>query len=214
MAEPKTILVVDDEQGVLDLLKITLTRAGYKVLLARNGKEGFARAQGDPKVPDLIISDVMMPVMDGFQMRLALRAIERTRDIPFIFLTAKTSLQDKVIGQDLGARRYLVKPCSHRELLDAVRQALADAEERRRLEALDLASFSGSLEQTSPLCLLDFFRARQWDGQVLLRAGDQEGQLRFAKGELVEVQSAGQARPPALETLLAWREGIFFVERR
>jgi CheY-like chemotaxis protein len=214
MAEQKTILLVEDETSVLDLLSELLTRAGYRVLRARDGKEGLLRARGEPGVPDLIIADVMMPVMGGFEMRLALLADERTQDIPLIFLTAKSSPQDRQVGLDLGARRFMVKPVSREELLDAVMQTFADAEERRRLEALGLTAIAGSLEQTSPLCLVEFFRSRKWDGEVVLRSRDQEGELRFVKGELVEVRSGEKADRPALEALLGWREGTFFLEGR
>jgi DNA-binding response OmpR family regulator len=214
MADPKTILIVEDDSSVLELLAELLSRAGYKVLRAKDGKEGLLRTRGEPGVPDLIIADVMMPVMGGFEMRLALLAEERTKDIPLIFLTAKSSPQDRQVGLDLGARRFMVKPVFREELLEAVRQTFADSEERHRLESLGLRAIAGSLEQTSPLCLVELFRSRMWDGQVVLRSRDQEGELRFIKGELVEVQSGEKANRPALEALLAWKEGTFFLEGR
>lgn len=214
MAEIKSVLVVEDELSVQDLLVELLARSGYKVLRASDGKEGLARARDESNVPDLIIADVMMPVMGGFEMRLALIEDERTRDIPLIFLTAKSSPQDRQVGLDLGARRYMVKPVTREALLDAVRQTFADAEERRRLESLGLTAIAGSLEQTSPLCLVEFFRSKKWDGQVILRSRDQEGELRFTKGELVEVRSGEKPDRQALEGLLTWKEGTFFLEAR
>lgn len=214
MAKQETILIVEDETSIQDLLSELLTRAGYKVLRASDGKEGLLRARGGTSVPDLIITDVMMPVMGGFEMRLALLADERTRDIPVIFLTAKSNPQDRQVGLDLGARRFMVKPMAREDLLEAVKQSFADAEERRRLEALGLTAIAGSLEKTSPLCLVELFRSRKWDGLVILRSRDKEGELRFAKGELVEVRSGEKAALPALEVLLGWREGTFSLEGR
>ncbi len=129
MAEKKIILVVEDEASVLDVLETVLVQAGYEVIRAVDGEEAVFRAKGHPKMPDLILADIMMPKMDGFEMRSALRADRATRGIPVIFLTAKTNDRDKAMGLGLGALRYIVKPFAKEQVLEAVRTAFADVEE-------------------------------------------------------------------------------------
>lgn len=111
----KTILLVDDEDDILDLLTYNLKKEGYAVVTAHNGKEGLARAE--ETLPDAIILDVMMPEMDGFEVCRALRKNPATGHIPVIFLTAKSGEVDEIVGLELGADDYVQKPISPRVLL-------------------------------------------------------------------------------------------------
>lgn len=109
------ILVADDELDIRDLLTANLTDQGYEVVTATNGKEAYERLI-DVEI-DLAILDVMMPILDGFNL---LRKIREISQVPVIFLTARTSDMDKVLGLGLGADDYLVKPFSIAELLARV----------------------------------------------------------------------------------------------
>ncbi len=126
MAGQTTLLVVEDDvhllQGIRDILEIE----GYRVLTAGNGVEGLDVLNGLPRPPDLIISDIMMPRMDGYQFFQAVRASERWVDIPFVFLTAKGEKHDVRLGQRLGAEAYVVKPMDPEDLL-----VIVDARLRR-----------------------------------------------------------------------------------
>ena len=88
----KKILVVDDDTGVLNVLRLMLEDAGYEVALAENGGEGILKAKADP--PDLIISDILMPIMDGFIFYKALRKDKKTASIPILILTARGQMED------------------------------------------------------------------------------------------------------------------------
>ena len=114
---PKKILVVDDEPNIVDILRFNLQREGYEVIAAYDGQEALdkARAEG----PDLILLDVMLPLMDGFQVCEELRRTDRLT--PIIMLTAREEERDRVMGLELGADDYVVKPFSVRELLARVR---------------------------------------------------------------------------------------------
>src|SRR5689334_25165661 len=103
-----TILVIEDDEDIRKLIHFILVREGYEVYQAQNGLSGVQVAQ--EKRPDLIVSDIMMPEMDGYQALLALRQDERTSDIPFIFLTSKAEKQDLRRGMIYGADDYLSKP--------------------------------------------------------------------------------------------------------
>lgn len=116
----KTILVVEDEVSIATLLKYNLERAGYEVLLAHDGKEGFDLAIEHS--PDLLLLDLMLPTMDGMEVCKELRS--QKRNIPIIMLTARDDEFDKVLGLELGADDYMTKPFSPREVIARVKAVL------------------------------------------------------------------------------------------
>lgn len=121
---PAKILVVDDEVDTINLLYLTLTRAGYQVLKATSGKAALNIAAQEN--PDLVILDIMMPDISGIEVLRALR-LPPFHAPPVIFFTAKDRLEDVNVGMQAGAFRYLVKPTSREKLLDTVRNALTNA---------------------------------------------------------------------------------------
>jgi len=118
---PRRILVVDDDPDTLNILTAIISAAGYEVLKARNGTQAVDLAIN--AAPDAIVMDVMMPDVSGYD---ALRQIRTITDEPppVIFLTAKSQIQDRVEGLEMGAFRYLVKPTPKERLLEAVTAAL------------------------------------------------------------------------------------------
>ena len=111
------ILVVDDEPAIVDILRFNLEREGYEVLTAYDGREGLEKARN--QAPDLILLDVMLPYLDGFQVCAELRKTDKLT--PILMLTAREEERDRVMGLELGADDYVVKPFSVRELLARVR---------------------------------------------------------------------------------------------
>lgn len=118
----KKILIVEDNEDILETTAELLELKGYEVSTAINGLKGLEQAK--IKLPNLIISDVTMPKMDGFEMLEALRSDASTAMIPVIFLTAKAQKTDVLRGAASGADRYLTKPFTMAELLKAVREIL------------------------------------------------------------------------------------------
>ncbi|CCJ33375.1 MULTISPECIES: winged helix-turn-helix domain-containing protein [Caloramator] len=116
------ILLIDDELHIIELLKYNLETNGYKVFYALNGKEGLKLAI--EKKPDLILLDIMLPEMDGFDVCKELKKNESISNIPIIMLTAKSEEFDKILGLELGADDYITKPFSVRELLARVKVVL------------------------------------------------------------------------------------------
>lgn len=114
-----TILIVDDEPRIRDFVRMNLEMEHYHVLEASNGLEALEELR--EKLPDLVVLDVMMPEMDGFE---ALRAIREVSTVPVIILTVRQSEQDRIHGLDLGADDYIAKPFSPRELLSRIRALL------------------------------------------------------------------------------------------
>lgn len=117
------ILIVDDDIDSLKLIGLMLQRHGYEVIAISAGEQTFSKATSEH--PDLIILDVMMPEMDGYEVTQQLRADDRTRDIPIIMFTAKTLIDDKVKAFELGADDYLTKPTHPAELASRVKSILA-----------------------------------------------------------------------------------------
>ena len=117
----QTILLVDDERDILELLKYNLEKEGYQVRTAPDGRQALSVAR---TVPDLIVLDIMLPELDGWEVAKALRSRPETKSIPIIFLTAKDSEVDEVLGLELGAEDYIRKPVNVRSLVARIRRVL------------------------------------------------------------------------------------------
>jgi len=117
-----TILAVDDEEPILELLRFNLEKEGYQVRIAKDGPEALRSVEQEQ--PDLLVLDVMLPGMDGLEVCRQLRLNPRFRQIPIIMLTAKGEVIDKVLGLELGADDYMTKPFSPRELLARIKARL------------------------------------------------------------------------------------------
>lgn len=125
MSEEKTILAVDDESDVLLIIKTALMSEGYKVVTATNGPDALASAEDDN--PDLVILDMMMPEMSGFEVLKAMRDKPSTRAIPVIMLTGVAHKEKIREALDLGIDYYIVKPFEFHDLIAKVKIAIEDA---------------------------------------------------------------------------------------
>jgi two-component system OmpR family response regulator len=123
----RRILVADDEIYILHILEFSLNLEGYEVISATSGEEALAKER-----PDLVVLDVLMPQMDGHEVCRRLKADERTRDIPVIFLSARDSQTDQDIGLRLGAEAYITKPFSPQRLIDTIQTLLDGTQAGKR----------------------------------------------------------------------------------
>jgi len=119
----KRILVIDDEEDLVELLDRRLQSAGYEMLQALDGEEGLEVAI--EQVPDLIILDISMPKMDGYQVCERIKSNKKLKDVPIIMLTALGAPVDKIVGKALGADAYLTKPFDNKELLNKIEELIA-----------------------------------------------------------------------------------------
>lgn len=119
----KKILIVDDEKPISDIIKFNMTKEGYEVVTAFNGREAIELFEAEK--PDIIILDLMLPEIDGLEVA---KTIRKTSSVPIIMLSAKDSEFDKVIGLELGADDYVTKPFSNRELQARVKALLRRTE--------------------------------------------------------------------------------------
>jgi DNA-binding response OmpR family regulator len=120
--ESTTVLVIDDEAPIRLLCRVNLEAEGMRVLEASDGPSGLDTARGD--VPDVILLDVMMPGLNGWQVAEELLEDERTQGIPIVFLTARAELRDRARGLDAGGLDYVTKPFNPIELASLVREVL------------------------------------------------------------------------------------------
>lgn len=112
----KKILVVEDEKAIADILDFNLKKEGYTVVCAYDGEDGLEKAMSES--PDLILLDVMLPKLDGFEV---CKSVRRTSNVPIIMLTAREEEVDKILGLELGADDYITKPFSMRELMARIK---------------------------------------------------------------------------------------------
>jgi DNA-binding response OmpR family regulator len=118
----RKILAVDDEQDLLDLMEIILAAEGFTVVKAANGREALAQVQAEH--PDLILLDVMMPVMDGWEVLRTIKSNDETMHIPVVMVTAKIGEDDRMRGLREGATEYICKPFAPREVVNRIKLLL------------------------------------------------------------------------------------------
>ncbi len=180
----RTILVVDDERGIVEVVHDYLDRAGFRVLTAGDGPTALRVARAER--PSLLVLDLMLPGLDGLAVTRALRADVTTRKLPIIMLTARVAESDRLIGLELGADDYLTKPFSPRELVARVRAVL------RRTDG---AAHSGNILRVGGLTLDLERRSVERDGRAvdltttefdLLAALAREPGRAFTRAQLVE----------------------------
>lgn len=183
MATDKTILVVDDEPRMVQFISMNLDLGGFRVVSATNGYEAVEKVTKE--LPDLVILDIMMPDMDGFE---TLKKIREVSKVPVIFLSVKGEEFDRVHGLDLGADDYMTKPFSPRELVSRIRAVL------RRTEAESLAP-------TSEIAVDENLRINFDQRKVIARG--QEIQLRPTEHRLLYQLVSNAGKLLSHQTLLS-----------
>jgi len=129
MSDRKRILIVDDEKDLVDILKTRLEIEGYEILAAYDGQEGLEKAQEEK--PDLILLDVMMPKMNGYQVCRLLKYDEEFQNIPVIIITARGQEQDKMTGDEVGADEYITKPFENGVLFAKIKELLGKSRNKQ-----------------------------------------------------------------------------------
>jgi two-component system alkaline phosphatase synthesis response regulator PhoP len=192
----QTILVVDDEKDLLDLIEYNLRKEGFEVLKAENGEQGIEVAREHK--PDLILLDIMMPKMDGLQAVEEIRKDDELKGTPIIFLTARSDEKTEVEGLNKGGDDYITKPISTVKLLSRIKAVLRRFDEKEesvnRLDVHDL--------------LIDKDR-------YIVQRGEEEFQLPRKEFELLFFLASRKGRVLDRQTLLnrVWGDNIYVVDR-
>jgi two-component system phosphate regulon response regulator PhoB len=188
-----TLLVIEDDPDIVELLRYNLEREGYRVLVATDGERGLADAARHQ--PDLVLLDLMLPGLDGLEVCRRLRAQDGTRAIPVLILTAKSEEADVVIGLEMGADDYLTKPFSPRECLARVRALLRRAQRavedpgKTRIEMHGLVLDMTRHEVLNQGDLVPLTRA---EFRLLWTLAQRPGRV-YSRNELVDEITAGEA---------------------
>lgn len=185
---PLSIVVIEDEEDILEILEYTLKREGFLVSSASNGVRGLSEVR--KRQPDLVLLDLMLPGVDGLEICRALKQDEDTRGIAIIMVTAKSEESDIVLGLGLGADDYILKPFSPKEVVARIRAVLRRAEREREDEDLEKVVVRGGL-RIDPVR----FRVSDDEREVVLTATEfkilhhlalHPGRV-FTRGQLLEV---------------------------
>ena len=225
MAAPR-VLIVDDDPWILRMVSTLLEKRGYTIATASDGEEGLMRA--DQMRPDLVITDVMMPKLDGWSLVRALRSRPELALVPVVFLTALGGEEDRIRGFRLGADDYLAKPFRFEELdlrvanaLKKAKQAQAKAEEVKQAPvepaaAKKSAGIHGTLEQLGLSSLLVMIEMERKSGILRLERIGVTGRIFCRDGRVIAARLDGDRAPAdgrkgaeAVYHMLTWSEGRF-----
>lgn len=197
------LLIVDDSVVVLSMLKDKFVEEGYRVFLARNGVEGLQIALREK--PDVIISDVEMPEMDGWEFCEHVRALPEITNIPFIFLTQFKDVPMKIRGLRLGADDYITKPFSREELA-----ARVDAIVKKKREMEGKILMTGSLKAMGLPELLQIYEMNKKTA-VMKFTGKNSGEIYFLNGRIVHAVTPTRKGREAIFEMLKYEEAEFII---
>lgn len=206
LSMPPKILIADDEAKWLRIVSLYLSGRNCLVTTALNGHEALQKIAEDR--PDLIIADIGMPGMDGYELCSRLRRDAATRTIPFIFLTARDQDTDRVKARRVGGDDYLTKPCSLERLAQSVETAMDRIEQARKI-SLDRIGLNGRIEDVDLLDMIQTLELEQKTGALVLSHGERTGTLYFRDGVIVEAEIRSPAKEEPLFRLLGWKTGRF-----
>lgn len=203
----KRILVVDDSPTVRRLLNGELSKRGYEVLSADDGQQGLATAIADS--PDLIISDINMPGMDGWEFCWHVRKHEQLRQIPFVFLSDRDEISDRVRGLEIGAEDYITKPFVVEDLIGRMEVVMSRKKVNSDAEETTLeSSLSGQLNTFNLPDLLQNINMLGKSG-VLEITRDANAKVFIQKGECVNAEVGAVTGKKAFFRILTWKDGSF-----
>lgn len=210
----KNILIVDDNPQVLKLLHIFLTKAGYHPIEAENGEIGLQMA--NEHKPDLIISDVMMPGMDGLEFCWMVRENSEVPNIPFIFLTSFKDPETRIKGFRTGADKYLTKPIDRAKLISTVDELLNRFDRLKKMEEIDKiedsTSIKGDLKELSIVEIVQMFNLSKKTG-ILHIAGKSNGEIYINAGQIQAAFSGDLEGEEAILKLVEMVDGTFVFKK-
>jgi DNA-binding response OmpR family regulator len=201
------ILVVDDNRLVLEMIQDGFRDAGFEVTTAQNGALALESARAD--LPDAIVSDILMPTMDGWELFRAVREDPELREVPFLFLTSEREASKRVEGLRMGAEDYVTKPFVVEELVLRVRLIIERQGGRGKESEVPRESVLAG--HTSHLPIADLLQLLSSNGKtgVLRLLAEQPGQIVFKEGRVVQAEVPGATGRKALYRLVGWGDARF-----
>jgi CheY-like chemotaxis protein len=203
-----TILVADGDPKNLQILRESLEASGFEVIVASDGLQAWQKISSD--VPDLILSEVNLPKLDGFQLLEKLKADPVTSTIPLMFLTNRRELQDRVRSLRGGVKDYMIKPLHVKEVIARVRMILRRMERIREEEVESTRKLAGRLEEFSVIDLIENFGMERKTGILTLyNANNKSGEIYFRDGAVINASLANLKAEKAVYQMLPWKRGHF-----
>src|SRR5688572_6840792 len=190
-------------------MEVSLKKAGFSVTTAIHGKDALEKVQISP--PDLILADTKMPEMDGFELCKAVKADDRYKNIPFVFLTNQKSVEFKVKGLELGGDDYLTRPIYIKEIVTRVKMILQKAEKERLERKETKSGFLGSLADMGVVDLVQTFEIGRKTGTVTITEADRLGIVWFRDGRAIDAELGRLRGENAFYRLLNTFDGKFEV---
>jgi len=203
------ILVADDEPHIVKLVQIPLLAMGHEVIKAYDGSEAWEKLESH--LPSLVISDVMMPGKNGFELLELARQEQKTQTIPFIFLTARTTIKDKVKGFEMGVDDYITKPFHIQELIVRVNANLNRIETIQHLKKkIDQPEgLYGNLKLLSIPNIIQVMQLSWKTGVLNITNGIVSGRLYLKEGNLIHAVCQNLRGEDAVYRILSWKNGTF-----
>ena len=200
------VLIVEDEPKLARAIALYLSARGYQVRTAAHGAEALEHVVRTR--PDVIVADVMLPVMDGYTLCRRLRSDPVSCTIPILFLSAKDDDQDRIRGLKIGADDYLAKPSDLADIHSRIQALLARVEAARRVP-VDSIRLTGELAETDLMDVIQALEMYEQTGPLMLKQNGESGVLYFQEGRIVgaELGTAGGQQP--LVSLLTWKMGTY-----
>ncbi|MDX2022486.1 MAG: response regulator [Deltaproteobacteria bacterium] len=208
----QSLLLVDADPQSLRVLDVSLKKAGYDVVTAHSGVEALAVLADTPI--DLVISDTHMPQMDGFELCRRIKERQDWARIPFIFLSSRKTIEDKIRGLEIGVEDYLIKPVYIKEITTRVRMLL-QRRERERLESRrdTRTRFAGELADIGIVDLVQTIEVNRKSGIVHISNADgRRGAIYFRDGRVIDAEAGRLTGVEAVYRLFSWNDGSFEVE--
>ncbi len=202
------LLLVDGDAKSLRVMEVSLKKAGFQVTTAIHGKDALEKVQ--ISLPDLVLSEARMPEMDGFELCKVLKADERFRHIPFVFLTSQKAVESKVKGLETGAEDYLTKPIYIKEVVTRVRMILTKVEKERFEKKEQRAGFAGNLSDMGVVDLVQTFEIGRKTGTIQI-LGERQGTVFFKEGRVIDAELGRLRGENAFYRMLNTFEGQFEV---
>jgi CheY-like chemotaxis protein len=206
------LLLVDGDPKSLRVLDVSLKKAGFEVTTATSGREALTLLEASQ--PDLIISDTDLDEMDGFELCSQIKARPEWAKIPFIFVSGRKSIEDKIRGLELGVDDYLTKPIYIKEIGIRVRTALQRAE-RERMESRreGRTRFAGDLSDVGVVDLVQTIELNRKSGIIhIVNRDTRRGSIFFRDGKVIDAEVGRLSGANAIYRLFSWSEGQFAVE--
>jgi DNA-binding response OmpR family regulator len=207
----KKILIVDDNKTVRTLLSINLKKAHYEVIEADNGVQGLDVV--NEQLPDLVISDILMPQMDGFEFCRQVRETSRTPMVPFMFLTSIDQVATELRGLRTGADDYLIKSnIKKEELIGKVEAMLNKASEIKQVEKEIQDGLYGKFSDLSLVDVLQLLIMNKKTGILTITRNGDKAELFFDDGKVLHAEYRQFVGEEAVYNLGEWKDGVFRFE--